>query len=197
MLAVIDNYDSFTYNIVQYLEELGIEVTVFRNDAITVDELAKRNFSGILISPGPGTPDGAGISLEVLQSFADKLPLFGVCLGHQCIGQLVGGSITHASEIMHGKLSQVHHNNSGVFKGLPSPFTATRYHSLVIDKNNLPDALEITAWTQTSDGEIDEIMGIRHKNTSMEGVQFHPESISSEHGHRLLQNFVDTLGEES
>lgn len=195
MLAVIDNYDSFTYNIVQYLEELGIQVTVFRNDAITVDELAKRNFSGILISPGPGTPKDAGISLEVLKEFTDKLPLFGVCLGHQCIGELMGGTITHASEIMHGKLSLVYHNGQGVFKQLPSPFTATRYHSLVIDKASLPDSLEITAWTQKDSGEIDEIMGVRHKSTAMEGVQFHPESISSEYGHQLLQNFIDTLGE--
>lgn len=193
MIAVIDNYDSFTYNIVQFLQELGAKVTVYRNDQITVDELTKLNFSGILISPGPGTPDSAGISLDVLNQFENKLPLFGVCLGHQCMGQHFGGKIVHASEIMHGKLSEVHHNGAGVFRNLPSPFTATRYHSLVIDKDSLPDELEVTAWTVTPSGDVDEIMGVKSKSSGMEGVQFHPESISSEHGHQLLQNFIDCL----
>ncbi|MBX2835868.1 MAG: aminodeoxychorismate/anthranilate synthase component II [Gammaproteobacteria bacterium] len=193
MLAVIDNYDSFTYNIVQYLRELGSEVVVFRNDQITLAELSKKNLSGLLISPGPGTPDRAGISLKAVEHFANQLPVFGVCLGHQCMGQLLGGKIVHASAIMHGKLSDVHHKGSGVFKNLPSPFVATRYHSLVIDKKSLPESLEVTAWTQTETGEVDEIMGIRHTVTGMQGVQFHPESISSEHGHQLFRNFLDTL----
>ena len=193
MIAVIDNYDSFTYNIVQYLGELGAEVQVFRNDAIGVDELQAMNPEALLLSPGPSVPDNAGITLDVLKKLDTKQAVLGVCLGHQSIAQHYGGRIIRAGEIMHGKLSDVHHNGTGVFAGLPSPFTVTRYHSLVIDKSSIPDTLEITAWTTTSSGEIEEIMGIRHKTLDVEGVQFHPESISSEHGHALLQNFLNRL----
>lgn len=191
MLIVIDNYDSFTYNIVQYLAELGADVEVVRNDQISVDALADRAPDGILLSPGPGTPDTAGITLDVIQRFAGQLPLAGVCLGHQSIGQHFGGRITRAGEIMHGKLSEVHHSGVGMFKGLPSPFTATRYHSLVIDPSDSPECLEVTAWTQNADGEREEIMGVRHRELDIEGVQFHPESISSEHGHTMLKRFLE------
>ena len=193
MIAVVDNYDSFTYNIVQYLGELGAEVQIFRNDAISVDELQAMNAEALLLSPGPSVPDNAGITLDVLKKLDTKQAVLGICLGHQSIAQHYGGRIIRAGEIMHGKLSDVHHNGTGVFAGLPSPFTVTRYHSLVVDKSSVPDTLEITAWTTTSSGDIEEIMGIRHKTLEVEGVQFHPESISSEHGHALLQNFLNRL----
>jgi len=185
MLLMIDNYDSFTYNLVQYLGELGEEVKTFRNDAISIDEIKSLAPKRIMISPGPCTPNEAGISLEVIQEFAGKLPLMGVCLGHQSIGQALGGKIVHAKSIMHGKTSMVTHTNEGVFQNLPSPFQVTRYHSLVIEKESVPDCLEVTAWTD--DGEI---MGVRHKEYLVEGVQFHPESILTEHGHALLENFL-------
>ncbi len=188
---MIDNYDSFTYNLVQYLGELGADVEVYRNDKITVDEIKARSPERIMISPGPCTPDEAGVSMAAIKEFAGKLPIFGVCLGHQSIGQVFGGKIVHAREIMHGKTSLIHHKGEHVFKGLENPYTATRYHSLVIDKNSLPDCLEVTAWTETEDGEMDEIMGVRHKELAVEGVQFHPESILTEHGHDLLQNFLN------
>lgn len=190
MLLMIDNYDSFTYNLVQYFGELGAEVQVYRNDQITVDEVARLNPERIVISPGPCTPNEAGISLAVIQHFAGKVPLLGVCLGHQSIGQAFGGKIVHAREIMHGKTSMIHHKDKGVFKGLDNPFEATRYHSLVIDKDSLPDCLDITAWTETPDGLLDEIMGVRHKTLDVEGVQFHPESILTQHGHDMLRNFL-------
>ena len=191
MLLMIDNYDSFTYNLVQYLGELGADVEVYRNDQITVDEIKQRSPERIMISPGPCTPDEAGVSMDAIKEFAGKLPIFGVCLGHQSIGQVFGGKIIHAREIMHGKTSLIHHKGEHVFKGLKNPYIATRYHSLVIDKNSLPDCLEVTAWTETEDGEMDEIMGVRHKELAVEGVQFHPESILTEHGHDLLKNFLN------
>ena len=187
---MIDNYDSFTYNLVQYLGELGADVEVHRNDQITVDEIRQRAPERIMISPGPCTPDEAGVSMDVIRNFAGQVPILGVCLGHQSIGQVYGGRIVHAREIMHGKTSQIHHTGKYVFKGLKNPYTATRYHSLVIEKNSLPDCLEITAWTETENGEMDEIMGVRHKQLAVEGVQFHPESILTECGHELLQNFL-------
>lgn len=190
MLFMLDNYDSFTYNLVQYFGELGAEVLVKRNDQITVEEIEALNPDHIVISPGPCTPNEAGISLEVIKYFAGKKPILGVCLGHQSIGQAFGGDIIHAREIMHGKTSLVKHNNTSVFAGLENPLTATRYHSLVIDKNTLPDCLEITAWTETESGELDEIMGVQHKTLPIEGVQFHPESILTEQGHELLANFL-------
>ncbi|RKZ99518.1 MAG: anthranilate/aminodeoxychorismate synthase component II [Gammaproteobacteria bacterium] len=191
MLLMIDNYDSFTYNLVQYFGELGADVQVYRNDKITIAEIEQLNPEQIVISPGPCTPNEAGISLEVIKYFAGKKPILGVCLGHQSIGQAFGGKIVHASEIMHGKTSPVYHNDSSLFNGLPNPLQATRYHSLVINKNNLPDCFEVTAWTQTDDGSLDEIMGISHKTLPIEGVQFHPESILTEQGHALLKNFLD------
>ncbi|TNC80913.1 MAG: anthranilate/aminodeoxychorismate synthase component II [Oleiphilus sp.] len=191
MLVMIDNYDSFTYNVVQYLGELGAEVRVFRNDEISVPELARLKPEKIVISPGPCTPDKAGISLEVIDFFKGKLPLLGICLGHQSIGQAFGGKIVRAGQVMHGKTSEVHHINEGVFKGLRNPFTATRYHSLVIEKASLPDCLEISAWTENTDGSMEEIMGVRHKTLDIEGVQFHPESILTEFGHDLLKNFLE------
>jgi anthranilate synthase component 2 len=190
MLVMIDNYDSFTYNLVQYLGELGQEVRVFRNDQVTVAELAALKPSGIVVSPGPCTPNEAGISMQVIRDFGGKVPILGVCLGHQSIGQVFGGRIVHAREIMHGKTSMIYHKNTGVFRGLQNPFEATRYHSLVIEKNSVPDCLEVIAWTQTAAGEIDEIMGVRHKTLPIEGVQFHPESILTQHGHDLLRNFL-------
>jgi anthranilate synthase component 2 len=190
MLVMIDNYDSFTYNLVQYFGELGAEVQVYRNDQITVAELDKLQPERIVISPGPCTPNEAGISIEAIRHFAGKVPLLGVCLGHQAIGQAFGGRIVHAREIMHGKTSMVHHKNVGVFAGLNNPFEATRYHSLVIEKASLPDCLEVTAWTEGEDGELDEIMGVRHKELAVEGVQFHPESILTAHGHDMLRNFL-------
>ena len=180
MLLMIDNYDSFTYNIVQYFGELGQDVKVFRNDAITLDEIARLNPEYLVISPGPCAPAQAGISLAAIREFSGKIPLLGVCLGHQAIGEAFGGRIVHAKQLMHGKVSAVHHKNEGVFKGLPNPLTCTRYHSLAIERESLPDCLDITAWTD--DGEI---MGVRHKTLAVEGVQFHPESILTERGHDL------------
>jgi anthranilate synthase component 2 len=191
MLLMIDNYDSFTYNLVQYFGELGADVQVHRNDKITITDIEALNPDKIVISPGPCTPNEAGISLDVIRHFAGKKPILGVCLGHQSIGQAFGGKIIHANEIMHGKTSPVFHNNSSVFSKLNNPFKATRYHSLVINKETLPDCFEVTAWTQNKDGSIDEIMGIQHKTLPIEGVQFHPESILTEHGHTLLKNFLD------
>ncbi len=191
MLLMIDNYDSFTYNVVQYLGELKADVQVYRNDEITTDEIDTLKPERIVISPGPCTPNEAGISIETIKKYAGQLPLLGICLGHQSIGQAFGGNIVRASKVMHGKTSPIYHNNSGVFKGLANPFEATRYHSLVIEKDSLPDELEITAWTQHADGSVDEIMGVRHKTLAVEGVQFHPESILTEHGHDLLQNFLN------
>lgn len=185
MLLMIDNYDSFTYNIVQYFGELGQEVRVYRNDAITLGEIARLNPDYLVISPGPCAPQQAGVSLAAIREFAGKIPLLGVCLGHQSIGEAFGGRIVHAKKLMHGKTSPVHHNDQGVFKDLPNPVTCTRYHSLAIERESLPDCLEITAWTD--DGEI---MGVRHKTLAVEGVQFHPESILTEHGHDMLQNFL-------
>ena len=190
MILMIDNYDSFTYNLVQYLGELGADVVVERNDQITIEEIEALAPERIMLSPGPCTPAEAGISLDVIKHFQGKLPIFGVCLGHQSIGQAFGGDIIRAEEIMHGKTSTMHHKGVGIFKNIPEPFEATRYHSLVIDQDTLPDCLEITAWTETDCGEIDEIMGIRHKTLAIEGVQFHPESILSEHGHAMLKNFL-------
>jgi len=191
MMLMIDNYDSFTYNLVQYLGELGADVHVHRNDLISVQDIEKLNPQRIMISPGPCTPNEAGVSMQVIEAFAGKLPILGVCLGHQSIGQVFGGKIIHAKEIMHGKTSLIHHNNSGVFSGLKNPYIATRYHSLVIEKESLPDCLEITAWTENADGSMDEIMGVRHKVFDIEGVQFHPESILTEHGHDLLKHFLE------
>lgn len=190
MLVMIDNYDSFTYNVVQYLAELGADVKVFRNDEITIEEIEALNPEKLVISPGPCTPDKAGISIAAIEHFSGKLPVLGICLGHQSIGQAFGGDIVRAGHVMHGKISPVYHHDIGVFKGLNNPFNATRYHSLVIDKETLPDCLEITAWTQDDDGNIEEIMGVRHKTLDIEGVQFHPESILTEHGHDMLDNFL-------
>jgi anthranilate synthase component 2 len=190
MILMIDNYDSFTYNLVQYLGELGADVLVKRNDEITLDEVIALAPEKIMLSPGPCAPDQAGISLAVVEQLSGKIPLLGVCLGHQTIGQAFGGDIVHASKIMHGKTSPIHHKNDGVFKGLNNPLIATRYHSLVIDKNTLADCLEITAWTENDQGDLDEIMGVRHKTLDVEGVQFHPESILTEQGHELLKNFL-------
>ncbi len=191
MLLMIDNYDSFTYNLVQYLGELGQDVAVYRNDKISVAEIEKLAPAHIVISPGPCTPNEAGISIDVINHFKGKIPLLGVCLGHQSIGQAFGGKIVHAHDIMHGKTSDIYHKSTDVFQGFENPFTATRYHSLVIDKETLPDSLEITAWTQDKDGNLDEIMGVRHKDLNVSGVQFHPESILTSYGHELLQNFLN------
>ena len=190
MLLMIDNYDSFTYNIVQYFGELGEEVVVKRNDEITIDEIEKLNPDYLVISPGPCDPDKAGISLEVIRHFSGVIPLLGVCLGHQAIGQAFGGAVIRAKKVMHGRLSAVTHTDTGVFTGLKNPLTVTRYHSLVVDHASLPDCLEVTAWTLDDQGEFDEIMGFRHKTLAVEGVQFHPESILSEAGHELLHNFL-------
>jgi anthranilate synthase component II len=191
-VLMIDNYDSFTYNLVQYLGELKVDVEVVRNDEVDVEFVKSNDASHIMISPGPCTPNEAGISMQVIEAMAGIKPLLGVCLGHQSIGQVFGGQVVHAREIMHGKTSPVHHNASGVFKGLDNPFVATRYHSLVIQQASLPDCLEVTAWTEFEDGSFDEIMGVRHKTLAVEGVQFHPESILTEHGYDLLQNFLNT-----
>lgn len=185
MLLMIDNYDSFTYNLVQYLGELGQDVRVYRNDEIDLAKVAELKPRHIVISPGPCTPNEAGVSVPLIHEFAGKIPILGVCLGHQSIGQAFGGHIIHAKQLMHGKTSLIHHNNTGVFKDLPNPYTATRYHSLVIERATIPDCLEITAWTE--DGEI---MGVRHKTLPVEGVQFHPESILTQYGHELLDNFL-------
>ena len=190
-VVMVDNYDSFTYNLVQYLGELGADVTVVRNDQVTVADIEKLAPDKIVISPGPCTPKEAGVSVEAILTFAGRLPILGVCLGHQSIGYAFGGNIIHAKHIMHGKTSPIYHHNIGVFKGLTNPFTATRYHSLVIEQATLPDCLEITAWTQDEIGKLDEIMGVRHKSLDIEGVQFHPESILTEHGHDLLRNFLE------
>ena len=192
MILMIDNYDSFTYNLVQYLGELQQEVIVYRNDAISLDEIRQLAPKAIVISPGPCTPNEAGISLSLVEAFAGELPMFGVCLGHQSIGQVYGARVVKARQVMHGKASDIHHQGKGVFAGLPSPFSAIRYHSLVIE--DLPEALEVTAWTLDDQGEVDEIMGIRHRSNQVEGVQFHPESILSEHGHAMLTNFLNTIG---
>ena len=186
MLLMIDNYDSFTYNIVQYFGELGENVRVYRNDAISIPEIERLKPDHICLSPGPGTPSQAGICLRVIKNFSEKIPILGVCLGHQAIGEAFGGKIINAKTVMHGKTSLIYHTDKGVFHNIPNPFTAIRYHSLAIDRESLPEVLEITAWTE--DGEI---MGVRHKTLAVEGVQFHPESILSEHGHKLLKNFLE------
>lgn len=190
MILMIDNYDSFTFNVVQYLGELNADVKVVRNDEITVEDIARLAPEKIVISPGPCTPNEAGISVETITTFAGKIPLLGICLGHQSIGQAFGGKVIRAPEVMHGKTSPVYHADTGVFTGLKNPLQATRYHSLVIEKESLPDCLEITAWTQNPDGSMGEIMGVRHKTLAVEGVQFHPESILTEQGHELLHNFL-------
>ena len=190
MLLMIDNYDSFTYNVVQYLGELGADVVVHRNDEITLEEIEALQPTEIVISPGPCTPNEAGISMAVIERFAGRIPLLGICLGHQSIGQVYGGTVCRASEVMHGKTSMIHHDGSGVFRNLPNPFEATRYHSLIVAREDLPDCLHVTAWTER-DGEVDEIMGFRHKTLNVEGVQFHPESILTRVGHDLLKNFLE------
>ena len=190
MILMVDNYDSFTYNVVQYLAELKAEVQVYRNDQITIAEIEQLAPEKIVISPGPCTPNEAGVSVEAIKYFAGKIPILGICLGHQSIGQAFGGEIVRAKQVMHGKTSMIHHNNSGVFSGLTNPYEATRYHSLVISQDTLPDCLEVTAWTQNKDGSRDEIMGVRHKVLAVEGVQFLPESILTQHGHDLLNNFL-------
>ncbi len=192
MLLMIDNYDSFTYNVVQYLAELGADVVVHRNDEITLAQIEKLDPEFIVISPGPCTPLEAGISMDVVRTFGGRVPLLGVCLGHQCIGAVFGGNVIRARKVMHGKTSMIHHNGGGVFDGLPLPFEATRYHSLIVERGTLPDCLEMTAWTQHEDGTVDEIMGVRHRTLPIEGVQFHPESILTRCGHDLLRNFLRT-----
>ena len=191
MLLMIDNYDSFTYNVVQYLGELGADVKVVRNDEVTIAAIEEWQPERIVISPGPCTPNESGISLDVVKYFAGKLSLLGICLGHQAIGQAYGGRVVRAEKVMHGKVSAIHHSGKGVFRDLPSPFAATRYHSLIVEAASLPDQLEVTAWTQHENGERAEIMGLRHRSLALEGVQFHPESILTEHGHQLLQNFLE------
>ncbi len=186
MLLMIDNYDSFTYNLVQYFGELDQEVQVYRNDQISLDQIDDLAPAQVVISPGPCTPNEAGISVDVIKEFSGEIPILGVCLGHQCIGQAFGGRIVHAQQLMHGKTSMIHHSNAGVFRGIESPFQATRYHSLVVERETLPECLEITAWSD--DGEI---MGLRHRDYPVEGVQFHPESILTQHGHVLLRNFLE------
>jgi anthranilate synthase component 2 len=190
MLLMIDNYDSFTFNLVQYLGELGQEVKVVRNDALSVSDIRALAPERIMISPGPGTPNDAGVSLDLLRHLGGQIPIFGVCLGLQAIGQVYGGNVVRAARIMHGKTSPIRHRGQGVFAGLPNPFEATRYHSLVVEQSSLPDCLEVTAWTENDDGSIDEIMGLRHRTLNVEGVQFHPESILTQHGHDLLRNFL-------
>ena len=190
MLLMLDNYDSFTYNLVQYLQSLGAEVKVVRNDAMTVDEIETLAPERIVISPGPGTPDQAGVTLEMIERLGKHTPILGVCLGHQSIGQVYGGDVIRAKTIMHGKTSRIRHEGKGVFANLPDAYEATRYHSLVVDRNTLPHSLEVTAWTEYEDGSFEEIMGLRHKEFPVEGVQFHPESILTEHGHALLKNFL-------
>jgi len=191
MILLIDNYDSFTYNVYQYLGELGAEVSVVRNDEITVAQIERLTPEKIVISPGPCTPNEAGISLEVIKRFAGEIPLLGICLGHQAIGQAFGGEVRRARAVMHGKTSPIHHEGRGVFRGLPQPMTATRYHSLIVGWDSLPECLEVTAWTETPEGEKDEIMGLRHRSLPVEGVQFHPESIFSPQGKTLLENFLE------
>ena len=191
MLLMIDNYDSFTYNLVQYLQSLGAEVKVVRNDAMTVDEIAKLAPERIVISPGPCTPNEAGVSLEIIERLGASTPILGVCLGHQSLGQAYGGNVIRAGRIMHGKTSRIRHEGKGVFAGLPDAYEATRYHSLEVERSSLPEALEVTAWTENDDGSFEEIMGLRHREFPVEGVQFHPESILTEHGHALLKNFLE------
>jgi anthranilate synthase component 2 len=190
MLLMIDNYDSFTYNVVQYLAELGADVVVYRNDEISLAQIEKRAPEFIVISPGPCTPSEAGISMDIVRRFGGRIPILGICLGHQCIGAVFGGDVVRARQVMHGKTSMIHHSNAGVFEGLPMPFEATRYHSLIVKRETLPACLEVTAWTEHDDGSVDEIMGLRHRTLAIEGVQFHPESILTECGHDLLRNFL-------
>jgi len=197
MILMIDNYDSFTYNLVQYLGELGADVKTVRNDAVNIDGIRELNPAGIVISPGPCTPDEAGISLAVVSELGETYPVFGVCLGYQCIGQVFGGNVVRAGKIMHGKTSMIRHRGQGVFAGLEQPFEATRYHSLVVDKQKIPDCLEVTAWTEHENGEVEEVMGLKHRELRIEGVQFHPESIMTRCGHDLLQNFLNTTKETS
>ena len=192
MILMIDNYDSFTYNVVQYLAELKADVKVYRNDEITIAEIEKLAPEKIVISPGPCTPNEAGVSVECINAFGGKIPILGICLGHQSIGQAFGSKIIRAKQVMHGKTSMIHHDNTGVFKDLSNPFEATRYHSLVIEQSSMPDCLEVNAWTENDDGSLDEIMGVRHKQLAIEGVQFHPESILTQHGHDLLNNFLES-----
>ena len=194
MLLMIDNYDSFTFNLVQYFGELGAQVEVHRNDHITIEQIEQLKPKHIVVSPGPCTPNEAGISMDVIRRFQGEIPILGVCLGHQSIGQVYGGNVIRARQVMHGKVSPVYHRDFGLFKGLSNPVTTTRYHSLVIDKETLPDCLEVTAWTRLEDGSNDEIMGVRHKELPVEGVQFHPESIMTEQGHELLANFLTQNG---
>ena len=193
MLLMIDNYDSFTFNIVQYLGELGVDVRVVRNDEITLDDVGALAPQQIVISPGPCTPNEAGQSMPIIERYSGHVPILGVCLGMQSLGQVFGGTVVRARQVMHGKTSLIHHRRAGVFRNLPTPFTATRYHSLVVDRATLPDCLEITAWTEHEDGSFDEIMGLRHRTLDIEGVQFHPESILTQYGHELLQNFLTGL----
>jgi anthranilate synthase component 2 len=190
MLLMIDNYDSFTFNLVQYFGELGESVRVIRNDEMTLPALRALEPSAIVISPGPGTPNEAGVSMEIISKLGGVVPIFGVCLGHQAIGQVFGGKVIRAKQIMHGKTSMIHHDGRGVFRDLPNPFEATRYHSLVVEQVSLPACLEVSAWTEQADGSLDEIMGLRHRTLNVEGVQFHPESILTQHGHDLLRNFL-------
>ncbi len=191
MLLMLDNYDSFTFNLVQYLQELGAEVRVERNDALSVEQIAALAPDKIVISPGPCTPDEAGVSLDVIRQLGPRIPIFGVCLGYQALGQVYGGKVIRAGRIMHGKTSPIRHEGKGVFAGLPSPFEATRYHSLVVDKTSVPDCLEVTAWTENEDGSVEELMGLRHREYPVEGVQFHPESILTQHGHAMLKTFLE------
>ena len=188
---MIDNYDSFTYNVVQYLQDLGAEVDVYRNDAILPKQIEAIQPDKIVISPGPCTPSEAGISMEVIRDFRESIPILGICLGHQCVGQVFGGNITHARQVLHGNLSRIYHNGLGIFSKLPNPLMATRYHSLIVQIESLPENLEVTAWTKTDSGDFDEIMGVRHKEYAVDGVQFHPESIKSQSGHELLANFLN------
>ena len=191
MLLMIDNYDSFTYNIVQYFGELNQEVKVVRNDQVTLEQIERWQPKYLVIGPGPCSPTEAGISIPAINHFAGKIPLLGVCLGHQAIGQAFGGNIIRAKTVMHGRLSDMHHSSKGIFSNLPSPFAATRYHSLVIEQESLPECLEVTCWTNQADGSIEEIMGVKHKTLAVEGVQFHPESILSQHGHQIFKNFFE------
>ena len=191
MLLMLDNYDSFTFNLVQYLQELGAEVRVERNDALSVEQIDALAPDKIVLSPGPCTPDEAGVSLDVIRQLGPRIPIFGVCLGYQALGQVYGGKVIRAGRIMHGKTSPIRHEGKGVFAGLPSPFEATRYHSLVVDKTSVPDCLEVTAWTENEDGSVEELMGLRHREFPVEGVQFHPESILTQHGHAMLKTFLE------
>ena len=193
MILMIDNYDSFTYNIVQYIRELGGIVSVYRNDEISVDDVRNLSPERIVVSPGPCTPSEAGVSMDLVKEFCGDIPILGICLGHQSIGQILGGKVVRAANVMHGKTSLIHHTGEGVFSRLKNPFVATRYHSLVLDQESLPDSLSVTAWTLTPEGDIDEIMGIQHKLHSVHGVQFHPESIMTENGHALLKNFLECV----